>query len=503
MTNISQIYQKLIGVSCLKDTAEKRVKAVWEERFRQSDAFWVNADGNEPVNEIARKIFDEISLAGYGTLAGESFVLALFLDLSDGQSLRLSTHWDELAQQISFTGGSVSCVIQFGDLGRVPYDNASTLRENAEKVLQANNHKLCLVAAPALSVNGGNSWKAAMLLLDVLRRSLSPGTVISGGKVGFLRYGEYDHEKLTACQAKLAEIQERLSDRGDLEVRRCLNNSLEELEEDGEKRFIINSKAQPLHPGLVVEGMFEKKKAARNRSVQYNSAREQSSIALKMTGDRLVSQIREAFSLDEAAANKALDRLFAQANAGINFMLDESAVGRALSVNDEAVRNPDIPAFLYSEQDKFQEQIGRYLQGRLERGLYEAKKDRVGALKEAYARRLPEYPREKEELEEQRQLCANELGRMIDRQGFLQMVAGAGARMEACFNPVAGTGRTDRFILCRQTSDQQLLKQYCGNDSYYISEQDGGLRSLDDAEIKAIHACFFNLDNTILQYMIF
>ena len=143
------------------------------------------------------------------------------------------------------------------------------------------------------------------------------------------------------------------------------------------------------------------------------------------------------------------------------------------------------------------------MQGRLERGLYEAKKDRVGALKEAYARRLPEYPREKEELEEQRQLCANELGRMIDRQGFLQMVAGAGARMEACFNPVAGTGRTDRFILCRQTSDQQLLEQYCGNDSYYISEQHGGLRSLDDAEIKAIHACFFNLDNTILQYMIF
>ncbi|MCI6488073.1 MAG: hypothetical protein MSA25_08480, partial [Clostridiales bacterium] len=117
-------------------------------------------------------------------------MLALFLDLSDGQSLRQSSHWDELAQQISVTGGSVSCVIQFGDLGRVPYDNASVLRENAEKVLQANNHKLCLVAAPALSVNGGNSWKAAMLLLDVLRRSLSPGAVISGGKVGFLRYGE-------------------------------------------------------------------------------------------------------------------------------------------------------------------------------------------------------------------------------------------------------------------------------------------------------------------------
>ena len=59
-----------------------RLKAVWDERFEESDAFFINAECSENIPAILKRLFDAIRDMGYNDMAGSDFVVAGFYDLT-------------------------------------------------------------------------------------------------------------------------------------------------------------------------------------------------------------------------------------------------------------------------------------------------------------------------------------------------------------------------------------------------------------------------------------
>lgn len=192
VTDISKLRRKLIGISYLGEEENTRLKAVWDERFEESDAFFINAECSENIPAILKRLFDAIRDMGYNDMAGSDFVVAGFYDLTTDVEYEA----DLSTLKLNLIGAEVVGFAGFAYLGRQPYQDPDMIRSRAQKLAETGNGSLCLVATHPLAKDSTDGWRAVCLMLDIARRSGQLVDVFPDTRynVGFLRYAEYDDE---------------------------------------------------------------------------------------------------------------------------------------------------------------------------------------------------------------------------------------------------------------------------------------------------------------------
>jgi len=503
--DISVIQQKLIGISFLPDPEKEKVRTIWNDRFRENEAFLVSFDTSATAVEISLTLYRMIADQGYTSMAGQHFVLALFYDLSEDSWKDRAAEVKHLIKKIETgTTGTVSHVIQFGYLGQMPYLDPVSLQQHTAMLLAQNEHPLCLVASHALTPGGGHNWKAVSVFLDIMRRKTTSVLPLTNynERIGFLRYAEHDEKRRAASEQELEHIKRILGTDGSLELKSCAAENLKGLEQRCRQQFDIKGTAQPIHPHMHLKGRIEKWKAKRGKSALFNAAAQETGTAMELTGKNLLEEIRAEYTRTPEEITSELVRMFDEIGAGAAVFSEEKQVLQALNVDIPAVRRPVPPVFLYNETGMYQDIIHDYLKDWLEYAIHTAKKDRIETWLAHCPPILQTYARKTDTLLERRQLLTEELNNIPDRAEFVKSVVGDGSMMHSCFRPIVGTGTTSRFVLAHKDGDKELLSTHADGISCFISEQHGGLTHTNDAELKAVHALFFVYDDVILDNLI-
>ena len=495
--DISKLRRKLIGISYLGEEENTRLKAVWDKRFEMRDAFFINAQSNESIPTILNKLFDVIRKEGYNDMAGSNFVVAGFFDLTTEAEYKA----DLSTLKLNLIGAEVVGFAGFAYLGRQPYQDPDMIRNRVQNLAEAGNGSLCLVATHPLAEDSTDEWRAVCLMLDVARRSGQLVDVFPDTRynVGFLRYAEYDDEYRTGIQQQIAEREKILGDAGTEAFLDALDKHIHALDEDIRTKYAVDSGFQPLHPELGKEKHFLFKK--KNSSEACDSTAR----ALCDTGENLADRICIENAISLAEAKDILQRLFDEAEAGIDFAMNRDAVEK---IFDRVVRgcvfNP-VQLPVLSESDKLAEirtKADWYLKECINNAVCKTKSARIDAFRTAYEELWLDYKKKREDMHRELNTLQRRLNNTLDKDNFLRMVFEMGDAMRCCFSRSnADDSWLKRFAVCREESDLDYINSmfsiYTG---YYIDELNGGLKTpLDDAEIKALHMSFYPCSDGVLK----
>ena len=497
VTDISKLRRKLIGISYLGEEENTRLKAVWDKRFEESDAFFINAECSENIPAILKRLFDAIRDMGYSDMAGSEFVVAGFYDLTTDVEYEA----DLSTLKLKLIGAQVVGFAGFAYLGRQPYQDPDMIRSRAQKLAEAGNGSLCLVATYPLAKDSTDGWRAVCLMLDIARRGqlvdVFPNTRYN---VGFLRYAEYDDEYRTGIQQKIAERKEMLGYNGTVAFQGALGNHISELDEDIRTSYVVDSGFQPLHPELGKEKHFLFKKKSSG-----SEACESTTRALRDTGENLADRICSDKAVSLAEAKDILQKLFDEAKAGIGFVMDREAVEK---IFDRAAKgcvfNP-VQLPVLTESDKLAEvkvKADRYLKECVNNAVCKTKKSRIDAFRAAYEELWLDYEKKRENISKELTDQQNELNNTLAKDSFLNMVFVMGEAMRCCFSrSSSGDSWLKRFAVCREESDRDYISNSFGTyTGYYIDKLNGGLKTpLDEAEIKALHMSFYPCSEDVLK----
>ncbi len=510
MEDISTLHCKLIGVNCLPPGEGATVRKLWDERFHERAAFWVDAAPGDSVNAVFDRIRQVIMQQQIANMSNETCVVALFLDCTQSLDPDLLQALNDLPGQLH---GRLSCHIslccQFCWLGEMIPGERKALRERIAAMSQLNKQhhgrrQICLVAQPALAPSSEAYWKATIVCLDLLRRRTNPDDVLSpvgtGGAnddVGFLRYGEYDGEKLRQLTDRQARLQRSLSDQGEREFRDAVCATFRQLEAKISETIRPDGNAQPLHPGLFVTGYFKRKKARKGKNEEYNEAQRLTREAILSTGNEIVSQ---CIALSNAIAEDApelLRQLLSSAAVGIALEENRQEMRRMLDMGLQRVDIPTAPALRYNE-DGYAQEITQYFQEILRRGIYEAKVHLEKSLLAAYnavpddsfSTRRAQYRKELDGVKQ-------ELSYTIQESAFCESAQRDGDKLKSGFSPRNATigGITRRHLLCRVRETAQRLSGSYAHPGLSVSLIDGtaaGLKVVDSAPVKALHVLSFD-----------
>lgn len=511
MEDLSALQSKLIGINCLPTREADCVYALWAGRFHGHCAFWVDAASGMSTGEIFDRIRQAIISQDIKSMTGVSCVVAVFLDLTCPPEPALVEALTAVPGQLqAMLGCRVSLVYTFAWLGIMAPDDRAALRNRIASLSRANTKSLtirrqiCLVAQPPLADTSTNHWKAAIICLDLLRRKSSPDDILppvgSGGAnndVGFLRYGEFDDGHLRLLQTRKRELEQALSDSGDQAFRDALCAAYQKLETDITHTIHPDPGAQPLHPGLFVEGWLKRKAAKRGINNEFNQAQRLTQDAILATGKEITDQSLAIAQTMSANAGSLLRQLLDASKVGIALESDRIKMEQFLEPGLQRVDIPTIPALRYQENG-YNEEIGEYFRQTLRRSIYLAKCHWAQALLTAYraitdedlARRATQY---RQELD----LVKHELSQTVRESDFYDSARRSGNHLESCFSPQAATtlGGTRRHLLCREKETALRLTTEYGSPELSINLIGGtaaGLKTLDAAPVKALHILSFD-----------
>lgn len=497
VTDISKLRRKLIGISYLGEEENTRLKAVWDERFEESDAFFINAECSENIPAILKRLFDAIRDMGYNDMAGSDFVVAGFYDLTTEAEYEA----DLSTLKLNLIGAEVVGFAGFAYLGRPPYQNPDMIRSRAQKLAETGNGSLCLVATHPLAKDSTDGWRAACLMLDIARRGqlvdVFPNTRYN---VGFLRYAEYDDEYRTGIQQKIAERKEMLGGDGTEAFQDALGNHISELDKGIRTSYKVDSGFQPLHPELGKEKHFLFKKKSIGSEACDSTAR-----ALRDTGENLADRICSDKAVSPTEAKDILQKLFDEAKAGIGFAMDREAVEKIFDSVSKGCVFDSVQLPVLTESDKLAEikiKADRYLKECVNNAVCKTKKTRIDAFRTAYEELWLDYEKKREDINSELTEQQKNLNKTIAKDRFLRMVFEMGEAMRCCFSrSSSGDSWLKRFAVCREESDRDYISNSFGTyTGYYIDKLNGGLKTpLDEAEIKALHMSFYPCSEDVLK----
>ena len=503
MVDISAIHRKLLGISYLSEEENRSLRSAWDARFEERDAFFIRANLQDSIADIQTNLFREIRSQGYTALGGTRFVVAVFYDAAAGTLPAADLN----AINFGLIGASLSAMMRFAYLGRQPYADPEAARRFVSAVTASSQSSLCLVATHPLAENSLGSWRAVCLWLDVLRRNEEVGQVIPNTRynIGFLRYAEFDEERITALRQKIIEYEKKLGDEGADMFDTLLTEFMQKLESGIDTKYFMNAGCQPVHPGLFNQrkGLF--------RKLDPEPANRTSS-ALKLTGQRLMQRIYSENDLTVQQAKECLTELFETAGAGIELILNADEINSVISRRStnrlwqETLAVPFIGET--EEPTQLNEKIAAYFKDCKENARSRVACSVTDTLKEAYKELIPVYEAKKAEMERTLNKMRVELSNMPDKGEFVEMVQGFGDRMECCFSRGQGAAANDmslgKIVVCREEEDRAYYERAYPTSSagYYISENIGGIRTLDDAEIKAVQTAFYLCSEEILRQLI-
>ena len=476
----------------------ERLKALWDERFEERDAFFINAKSGESIPDILKKLFDAIRREGYNDMAGSNFVVAGFYDLTAEAEYKA----DLSTLKLNLIGAEVVGFVGFAYLGRQPYQEPDMIRNRAQKLAVVENGSLCLVATHPLAADSTDGWRAVCLMLDIARRSAQLINVFPDTRcnVGFLRYAEYDDEYRTGIQQQIAERKKKLGAAGAEAFLDVLDRHIRTLSENIRAVYKVDSGFQPLHPELGEERNFFFR-----RNNAGGEACESTTSALRYTGENLADRICNENAVSSVEAKDILRSLFDEAEAGIDFAMNKDAVEKIFSsVEKGCVFNP-VQLPVLTERDMLADiknKAGRYLKDCVDSAVCKAKYDRINAFRTAYEELWLDYKKDRENINRELNTLQMALNRSLDKAGFLRMVFETGEAMRCCFSRSSSDNSwLKRFVVCREQSDRDYIDNAFGTcTGYYIDELDGGLKTpLDDAEIKALHMSFYPCSEVVLK----
>lgn len=523
--DISAVNCKLFGVSFLKDEEHEKMRKLWGENFYPYTAFFVRGESGMQVTQIAQSLRFEIQRQNIPSIAGESVIIALFLDMTEEvprERIEAMGKLPGLLQNALHC--NVSVVFQFGYVGELAFSNAAVQRENAKIIVDENmkysdtgsRRQLCLVASPTLTVGGIQNWKAVAVFLDVLRRQANPTQLIPGtddmqfnNDVGFLSYGEHSASQQCMLSERSKHLTRLLGNRGGEELRQALEQRLAEMESALAGKYHIDGSAFPLHTGLIVEDTFlhkNKKKATRGEYLPYNDARNNVSLALSETARVIQEDIACWCQQWTKGALRDLEEIIDSKEVGLELLEEQRSVLSYLDVQIEGRIQPQLPSLQYKEAGCLAE-IVEYMEKTIAFRIKESQLAYVEAIKEAYKSIAQRgFAKKKEDYSRELQLVNMRLSGMCDAREFYTRAISGHPDKQADFHPFLPTGKENSFILVRglemQNIANSITSSFAAPATYSISEKNGGTPVLDDAPMKVLGVMFKDCDEENLLDLI-
>lgn len=523
VTSINIVKCKLLGISLMgnpKDSAA--IKAIWDERFQPGDAFWVDVAPGQNKEIIVKNVLDEMRRQGVTDLASTSLLVTFFLDLQEELDERFLSTFDQLAGLPDFFSENLRCKVplnlEFGYLGQLAFADKSVLKANVKKLIAINmEHRsvwlqLCLTAQHLLG-NANEDWKAAVILMDVLRRHDSPDLLlpVGGGynpndDVGMLRYGEYNKELMDSLQARKDELIRALSDKGDLDFAAALRADLDALDREIKESFPVSGALMPLPPALRVEGRIKQRLAVSGHNREFNAAKLSLLKAIESTKEKMRADIQSRYQQTLNQAGERLENLLIQARVGIQLERDAAQMQHLLM---PGIDNPVSITLRLSPQEDNSPNIARELEAERDLVARDIKLKLLEAMRMAYESRQESYYDEKEsDLNKQLNDTNAKLNDLLSDTKLVNLVIGGRSLPRTCFTPILAGGSAFTAIICRDdagadllNTDAVLMSPYSVS-SYRIDAKHGGLKTIDGAPMKALQMLFFDCNDDRLDDLI-
>lgn len=515
--DIRTVHCKLISLCSLQGEARQQVRQEWEERFHEHEAFWLDVEESQSGVDMARAVTHLIRNQGIMSMAGKKVIIAAFFDLAHAPNEELAK---QIAQVPALLKGALGCTValtmEFGHLGEMAFADKEQLRGHVKRIVQVNKQmpndkkQLCLVASsPLVLPEDDSSWKAVMVSLDVLRRLSAPAQAVEGGNpdgdVGFIRYGEYDEQKLNELSARKTKLQTALSNGGEMRLRSLIQNELSAMEAEIEETYVVTGSVQPIHPDMIVSGSINRWRAQRGSLDSFEKAKNSTWSAMEMTGQNLRGMIAEGCREWIDNADSRLARFLDQAGVGIQLEADTEHMQAILKPEKMTVAPPIAPSLSYKPEG-WTKDIEEYLLGVRRHAAAKAKQEVAQSLLDAY-RRIPAsvYTEKQSGLTQRLNQVVTRLGNIMSREELINLLPTGAPLPETCFFPILGGGFTASWVICREQGDEWELDNVCAGSNttvYYIDKKVGGLKQVDNAPIKAVQIVLSNCDDAHLNDMI-
>lgn len=515
--NISSVQCKLIGLSCLDGEQRQNVMREWEERFSGYDSLWVDAKSDQTALSLVRDITELAASKEIEILGGQSVLMAVFLDLTKAPDETLLKEITAVPKELAhILGCVVPLTLEFGYLAMFAFGDRPALKANVQKIVDINlqdktrRKQLCLVGLSPAWRDEDISWKSVMVCLDLLRRNSSPAAMMpvegfdACNNIGFLRYGEYDEEKLNSLYEEKERIERELGDDGRLTFTSELNAALEKIERDVLDKYPIDGTFHPIHPKMFPNGFLETMKAKKGAD-PFASARNHTLQALKATAESLKKSIFDAYQKQIAEAPEYLAQFIKKARMGIALESDRKIMEDILEPQPIGVMEPLYPALSYTEAG-YGTEMDNYLKNVRRYSGAKCRHDFAKALLEAYCQ-IPDsvYEQRKEVLMRDRTTVRNKISRLSTKEELIGKITAGDVLPKTAFTVTLAAGHSAYWALTRDEAiGDELDRATAGlmTTTYYIDPTYGGLNVRDKAPLKALQMLQFNCNDAILENLI-
>lgn len=506
--DITNINRLTFGVNFLGENGADEVSRLWNSRFAEREAFLVTAEPQTNPNEIFDQFREMLNQREQTEMVGRPCLLTYFVDYTaELPKTAEAAIWGMKKVMEVRLGCNVEAVIQFAYVG-TRGDDAAKQRQNVKRALENNgkkqayeNYRLLMVGKSGLKKAVDNNWKAAVVFVDLLRRSQSVGSYLptagSLGKndIGFLRYGEFDAVRYQELLDQQKRVSEQLANTKPDGLRALVEEKRKALIEQMESGYVIDGNMHPQHPDMIVPektgwfGADPRREAEKGKNDAYNNAVKATRAAVEATGRAIRQEIGDAFDAHIQQAAETLDDFFKKSNTGIKLKLNPVGMQSALYMQPYSVPStmPKLN-FKYSTQG-VQQEIQSYLEYMKMESIATGLQKYAAALLNAYEQ-IPQQvlAEQKDALETERNNLTAKLSNSRDARGFCNLVA-QNYPPESIFD-ITNEMNVDnqKFLLSRfdyaQMADAAAALGMIS--AHTINDQMSGMVSFDDAPLKAL-----------------
>lgn len=524
MADISSVQRLMFGVSCLDAGNGQMVRRIWDDRFAEKEAMLIEAAADEKPEQLIQSFTKMLKANGYASV-GEC-MLTFFVDYTQELSDGLVTMIWSLKNYLE-TAFMCNCkaVMQFAYVGQLGMDDPVAQAKNINLALEHNaqtkahdNYRLCLIGKSALREDNGSNWKAALVYIDVLRRSqnmmnLLP-TVSAKGQhdVGFLRYSEFDEERYNQLVQEKDRLDHLLNNMNSTKVLTLVQNKRKELIAQADRQYCINGAEHPQHPDMIVPDVRTlnpwatntRAAAARGKNPAYNKARQITKEAVEATGQHIREGISAYFAEQSAQIDQTLERLLEEGQVGVKLRLNPAQMNSVLNMPPHDCPSSAPKLQLNYSESGVHNEIGEYLNYIKNRTISDELEKYARALQDAFAA-IPQHQHEeeKEKLETRLNQVAAQLAKLPDAEAFCQMISHKDPE-EADFNTNGVPATSYKLLLCRARLQKEADAAYAlGNvpvDSF--NERTCGIVHYDGAPLKALKIVYVDCVEKALNQLL-
>lgn len=495
ITQINTVHMSLLGLCFLKDEQRDILKKEWDDRIDTDTALWVDLDPSSSYDQALKTILDAIR-AKAGVIAKNQCVMAAFLDFQQEIPAELPETLKRLQETIDLVlNRTTNAILQFGYVGIRGLSNGEAARKNTALFAGENSnrpaaiqHRVCLVASEFTRIGDETNWRAAAVMLDLLRRQnsivgflpTSPNGV-SNDDVGYLRYAEYDSVTHTTLLQELAKTQQLKGSAGEQTLFQLFDKKRNDMRDLVRQRFAVGENIHPIHPGMKVTGWLNLRKAQKGSNASYNEAADATRKAVSLTCERMKQEIEQLFDQKLPDAREDLTAMFAEAKIGLELKKNKPQMYSILNVTQPGSL-PRLPELFYRPEGPSAE-IQRYLTDMRNYILDCCIADYEKRVREAYDAIFEKgFVEEEQRLDGELAQIQTRLASLQTPETIFRTIALNNFLPETGLTPVGVTGRQQSYAIFRGTDELRGQIQQLANATAAYEMRPLG----DDPESKKI-----------------